>query len=139
MTARALAMVGLLGLTACAMAGRGTSRDRNVIGFDEISTIQVETAYDVVSRLRADFLKGRGTVTRTTSQRPEQVQPSITVFVDGIESGPVERTLHLIPAIEVQEIRLYRATDAATKFGSRHNGGVIEVTMRRHDPPAPPQ
>lgn len=134
--ARALAMLGLWALTACAMAGRGTARDRNVISAEEIATVNVETAYDAVSRLRGDFLKSRGTVTRTTSSRPTQVQPSITVFVDGIEAGSVERTLHLIPAVEVQQIRLYRATDAVTKFGSRHLGGVIEVTMRRHDPPS---
>ena len=122
----------LLGSAACAGRSPGVSRDRNVITSDEIASVQVATAYDVVSRLRAEFLRSRGTVTRTSGQRTAtQAQPSITVFVDEIEQGPIERTLHLIPAIEVHEIRLYRAADAATKYGSRHNGGVIAVTTRR--------
>ena len=133
MTHRLLWLVCACAL-ACAGTGRGPGRDRNVILAEEIESVQVQTAYEAVQRLRGDFLKSRGTVTRTSAQRATQVQPAITVFVDGIETGTAERTLPLIPAKEVQEIRLYRSTDAATKFGSRHNGGVIEVTMRRHDP-----
>ncbi len=132
---RPLLPLTLLLLASCAGAGKVAARDRSIILEDEIATVQVETAYDVVRRLRGEFLKSRGTVTRTTgSARPTQAHPSITVFVDEVEAGPVERTLHLIPAKEVQQIRLYRATDAATKYGSRHNGGVIEVTTKRHEP-----
>ena|SRR5688572_11259427 len=133
MTTRSVVLFTLLfGSAACAGRSPGVSRDRNVITADEIATVQVTTAYDLVTRLRGEFLRPRGTVTRTTGQRTAtQAQPSITVFVDEIEQGPIERTLHLIPAVEVHEIRLYRAADAATKYGSRHNGGVIAVTTKR--------
>jgi hypothetical protein len=132
MTTRSIVLCMLLASAACAGRSAGVSRDRNVITADEIATIQVATARDVVARLRGEFLRSRGTVTRTTGQRTAtQAQPSITVFVDEVETGPMEQTLHLIPAIEVQEIRLYRAADAATKYGSRHNGGVIAVTTKR--------
>jgi len=131
---RSILVITLPLLVACASAGPGAGRDRNVIKEDEIATIDAETAYDVVRRLRGEFLKSRGTVTRTTTKGPTQTHPSVTVFVDGTEAGPAERTLYLIPAREVQEIRLFRAADAATKYGSRHNGGVIEVTTRRHEP-----
>jgi hypothetical protein len=133
MTTRSAVLVTvLLASAACAGRSPGVSRDRKVITAEEIATVQVTTAYDVVTRLRGEFLRSRGTVTRTTGTRTAtQAQPSITVFVDEVEQGPIERTLHLIPAAEVHEIRLYRAADAATKYGSRHNGGVIAVTTKR--------
>ena len=127
----------LLLLVACASRPRASERDRNVIRADEIATVKVSTAYDVVARLRGEFLKSRGTVTRapgrTTDRTISVEQPKITVFLDGVEAGAVEQTLHLIPASEVFEIRLYRAADAVTKYGSRHTGGVIAVTTKRGD------
>jgi outer membrane cobalamin receptor len=125
----------LLLLAACAGRPRAFERDRNVIRADEIAQVQVTTAYDVVARLRGAFLKTRGTVTRTPGRTTDRAisteQPKITVFLDGVEAGPVEQTLYLIPASEVFEIRLYRAADAVTKYGSRHTGGVIAVTTKR--------
>ena len=127
----------LLLLVACAGRPRASERDRNLIRADEIATVQVSTAYDVVARLRGEFLKSRGTVTRAPGRATDRTitveQPRITVFLDGVEAGPVEQTLYLIPASEVVEIRLYRAADAVTKYGSRHAGGVIEVTTKRSD------
>lgn len=132
-----IALVAAAAVSACGRHGREGTRDRNVIAAEEIATIEVATAYDIVRRLRGDFLRPRGTVSRTSARsagnQPTQAAPSITVFIDGIENGPIERTLHLIPATEVAEIRLYRPADAATKYGTRHNGGVIDVITRRHD------
>jgi len=129
----------LLFLAACAGRPRALERDRNVIRADEIATVQVATAYDLVARLRADFLRTRGPITkagvRTSGQPVITVeQPKITVFIDGVEAGPVEQTLHLIPASEVFEIFLYHAADAVTKYGSRHIGGVIAVTSKGREP-----
>jgi hypothetical protein len=123
-------------LAACAGRSRAAERDRNVIRADEIAKIEVSTAYDIVARLRPEFLRTRGPITstrdpQTNRSRVTYEQPTITVFVDGMESGPVEKTLYLIPASQVHEIRLYRAADAVTKYGSRHTGGVIEVTTAR--------
>ena len=133
---RIAAVSGMLFLASClaSRGGQGT-RDRAVIQQAEIESLtDAQTAFDIVTRLRSEFLRSRGTVTRTTATRPVQAHPPITVFVDEVEAGPVERTLHLIPAREVEEIRLFRATDAATKYGSRHNGGVIAVKTKRHEP-----
>ena len=130
----------ILMLVACAGRQIASERDRNVIREAEIAKIQVATAYDIVSRLRAEFLKTRGPVTRTGIRSSGQQvitmeQPKITVFIDGIEAGPVEQTLHTIPASEVFEIHLYRAADAVTKYGSRHIGGVIAVTTKGNERP----
>ena len=126
-SAIALSLLGLL--VACSSATRGTGKDRSIIRADEIATVQAANAYDIVAKLRSEFLRSRGPITATRGQAT--APPEITVFVDGIEAGPVDATLHHIPAVEVHEIRLYRAADAATKYGSRHNGGVIEVHTTR--------
>src|SRR5256885_12926708 len=124
--------IALLGV-ACAGRSRGGGGDRNVITADEIATVDVATAYDIVSRLRPEFLKTRGPITISPDKATQQ--PEVTVFLDGVESGPVERTLYLIPANQVVEIHLYRSTDAVTKYGTRHTGGVIAVTTKRTERP----
>jgi hypothetical protein len=135
MRARAAALlVGAFVIGACAGRPRTGDRDRNLIRADEIATVaEASTAYDVVSRLRPEFLRTRGPRSAAAGKLTEQ--PTITVFLDGVESGPVERTLYLIPATEVFEIRLYRAADAVTKYGTRHTGGVIAVTTKRAEKP----
>jgi hypothetical protein len=121
-------------LVACGGARHyAPERDRNLITAEEIATVRVTTAYDVVARLRGEFLKTRGPVSATLGRAVQR--PPVTVFIDGVEAGTVERTLHLIPSIDVVEIRLYRAGDAATKYGSRHSGGVIEVSTTRQGRP----
>src|SRR5687767_8632034 len=134
---RVVLALSVVALTlACSRAPRGRDRDRNVIRGSEIATVDAATAYDIVAKLRGEFLRARGTVSRSrTGARPTQETPSVTVFIDDVEVGTVERTLHLIPASEVLEIRLYRAADAATRYGSRHNGGVVAVTTKRFERP----
>lgn len=124
---------------ACSRAPRSTARDRNVIRADEIAQIQAATAHDIVARLRSEFLRSRGAVTRASSRSTTVEFPKVTVFLDGVEAGPVEQVLPQIPASEVFEIRLYRATDAVTKYGSRHTGGVIVVTTKRAQPDTRPR
>lgn len=113
---------------ACSNATRGSSRDRSVIRPDEIATVQASNAYDIVAKLRSEFLRSRGPI---TTARGRTDPPVATVFVDGVEAGPIDQVLRQIPASDVVEIRLYRAADAATKYGSRHNGGVVDVKTRR--------
>jgi hypothetical protein len=126
---RAVPLVLVALIAACSSATRRTDRDRSLIRADEIATVHAANAYDIVAKLRADFLRTRGPITTTRGRAT--TPPVITVFVDGIEAGPVDATLHHIPANSVHEIRLYRAADAATKYGSRHNGGVIEVVTNK--------
>jgi hypothetical protein len=101
---------------ACSSAGRGSSRDRSVIRSAEIATVPAANAYDIVAKLRSEFLRSRGPI---TAARGRTNPPAITVFIDGVEAGPVDQALRQIPAIDVVEIRLYRAADTATKYGSR--------------------
>lgn len=83
-------------------------------------------AADAIQRLRANFLSYRG----ETSFDRSKSQPYPTVYLDGQEFGPIG-TLRTLPASEISTIRLYRAWEATTKFGTGNMGGVIAVTTRQ--------
>ena len=123
-----LIAAALLTLTACLPPGSGRThrRDPARITQDEITASQAVDAYDAVAKLRANFLASRG---RTSFRTNESTLP--TVFVDGLEYGPVS-ALKLIAANEIQEIRLFRSWEATTLYGTGFMQGVIAVTTRKH-------
>lgn len=100
--------------------------DSQLITEEEIEASRTATAYDVIQKLRANFLSYRG----ETSFKTSNSQPYPAVYVDGQEFGPIS-SLRSIPSSQVASIRLYRAWEATTKFGTGHMGGVIEVTTRQ--------
>ncbi len=101
-------------------------QDNQLITEEEIEASRAPTAYDVVQKLRANFLSNRG----ETSFDKRKSQPYPTVYVDGQEFGPLS-SLRTIPASQVATIRLYRSWEATTKFGTGNMGGVIAVTTRQ--------
>lgn len=119
-------LVLMLGV-ACAPARAGrTSVDSQLITEDEIEASRAPNAYEVIQKLRANFLTYRG----ETSFDRAKSQPYPTVYIDGQEFGPIS-SLRNIPASQVATIRLYRSWEATTKFGSGNMGGVIAVTTRQ--------
>ncbi|MDP9206492.1 MAG: hypothetical protein M3P12_13730 [Gemmatimonadota bacterium] len=112
---------------ACAPPGAGARRaeDSQLITEDEVEASRAPTAYEVIQKLRANFLSYRG----ETSLNRNSSQPYPTVYVDGQEFGPLA-TLRNIQASQVSTIRLYRSWEATTKFGTGNMGGVIAVTTR---------
>lgn len=106
---------------AHAPAPRGAS---DVITRAQIQAISVGTAFDVVQRLRPEFLRTRGSL---SVQNPQPPLPQ--VYVDGMYYGEL-RALHDIPADRVEEIRYINARDATTRWGTGHAGGVIAVKIR---------
>jgi outer membrane cobalamin receptor len=114
------------GAGACAMhrqASDGGSPE--FITEQEVRQSRAANAYEVVARLRGNFLRNRGATSVMNTSSPEP-----TVYVDGVPMGP-PATLRSIPAEQVATIRLYRAWEATTKFGSGNMGGVIDVVTRR--------
>ena len=113
---------------ACAprRLGPDEALKQELITEDEIDASRASTALEAIQRLRVGFLTYRG----ETSLDRTKSQPYPTVYVDGIEYGPIG-TLRTIPALEVSTIRLYRSWEATTKFGSGHMGGVIAITTRQ--------
>ena len=114
---------------ACASAGpaeTGTASS-DIITADEIAASHATSAYEAVAKLRHNFLSNRGKTSIMDRSAPELPN----VYLDGVPYGPLA-SLNNIPAGDVLTIRLYRAWEATTKYGSGNPAGVIEVTTKRH-------
>jgi hypothetical protein len=124
----ALPVMAALAL-ACASAGHrtgpGLAHDPNLITADEIAKLNAMTAYDVVKRLRPQFLVSRGT-TSIVDTRPT----TPVVYLDGIRYGDVS-SLVGIEASHVATIRYITGPEAQQRFGSDNVGGAILVTTKQ--------
>lgn len=126
MTRRILCLALLAVLVGCASSanGRRSLQSRNVITMQEIESLNVSTAYEVIQQLRPHFLQGRG---QSSIQDPGSSMP--VVYVNGVRYGPPSM-LQGIRAMDLREIRYLSASDATTRYGTGHVGGVIEVDTR---------
>jgi outer membrane cobalamin receptor len=120
------AALTLLGFACAAPQISRGAGDSQLITEDEIEASRAPTAYEVIQKLRANFLAYRG----ETSFNKSNSQPYPTVYIDGQEFGPIS-SLRNIPASQVATIRLYRSWEATTKYGTGNIGGVIAVTTRQ--------
>lgn len=102
---------------------------QNLITADEIaaSGAGMETAFDIVQRLRPTMLRPRASSFGSNNQ-PQQVP--VLVYTDEVRLGTVE-SLRTIPATQVQEIRYISATDATQRWGTNHSSGAIQVITKR--------
>ena len=125
---RPVFVLGAAAVMACASAGAGsTSVDAgnpNIITADQISASQQTNAYDVVSRLRPNFLKSRG---RTTVYA--QGSDYAAVFLDGQSFGDLS-SLRNISAPQISSIHFIRGTDAVTLYGMQYGAGVIDIRTK---------
>lgn len=117
----------LILVSACASAGSKSSAESRT-SRDLITRVQIEesnaaNAYDLIQRARPEVLRPRG----QTSIRSGPELP--VVYVDGVRRGSPE-TLKQIRLTELDEIRFVSGTDATTRYGTGHGGGVIEIKTR---------
>ena len=103
-----------------------TMQDSQIITEEEVEASRAPTAFEVIQRLRANFLSYRG----ETSFNRNTSRPYPVVYVDGQEFGPIA-SLRNIPASQVSTIRLYRSWEATVKFGTGYMCGVIAITTRQ--------
>jgi hypothetical protein len=111
---------------AAPRVGPHSVSNAQLITEDEIDATRANTAFDVIQKLRANFLTYRG----ETSFDKSKSRPFPTVYVDGQEYGPIG-SLRLLLASDISSIRLYRAWEATTKFGTGNMGGVIAITTKQ--------
>jgi hypothetical protein len=114
-------------VSGCASSGerervpRG-SADR--ISLAEIEATSLSNAFDLVERLRPAWLRSRGQASLQGGGSTEPV-----VYFENTRMGGLS-ALRGIDARSVGEIRLIRAADATTRWGTGHVGGVIQVIAR---------
>jgi hypothetical protein len=120
MTRRALVVLAMAS-AACAGASKSAADrpNRAVIVDSEMPAGGTETVFDVVQRLRPEYLR----------QRPQGGSTVLSVFTQGQLLGDATE-LKRIPVSSVKEIRYYNIEQAKNKFGMQYSGGVIELTYR---------
>ena len=122
-----LASVALLS-AACASSGApATSKTtaRYVVTQADLVNVSDRSVYDALQQLRPTFLRSRDV--QTTSH--QEVTP-VAVFVDGGRTEGLD-VLRTIRSSTVKELRFYEPAEANAKFGTGHNGGLIEVVMMK--------
>ena len=127
MLARWVSPLFLVAAIACShpKLGPGEVYDSQVITEDEIVASHATNAFDVIHRLRANFLTNRG----KTSINGTTANTFPVVYLDDQEFGPIT-TLSSIPAAQISMIRLYRVSEANSKYGTHNLAGVIAITTR---------
>jgi len=119
----------LLALTAIVAPGSADAQQekknypRNLITREEIldRAPDAKTAYDVVQRLRPQFLR-----TRPSGSAQSQAPVPIKVYVDGVPRAGV-LALREIQSNNVVEIAYLNGNDATMEFGREHENGAIKV------------
>jgi hypothetical protein len=99
---------------------------RGVIHADEIARGPAGSLYEALQRLRPEFLRGRG-VSSFAHGTIERATP--VVYCDHIRLGGLE-WLRNIPASDVAEVRYLSANEAQFRYGSGHQGGVIDIRTK---------
>jgi hypothetical protein len=113
--------------TSCATspsAHNGGAASRYLVTEAELANMGDRSAYEALQQLRPTFLRSRDP---QTSSNPVPI--AVAVFVNGGRTEGLD-ALRSVRASTVKEMRFYEPQDANTKFGTGHNGGVIEVTLK---------
>ena len=122
-----LRIAALVVLAGCSAGSGGTEAPRlrrDIITRGQIEEMNATDAFDVVQRVRPEFLRQRGQSSITGGEQ------LAVVYVDGVRRGGPE-ILRSLRTNEVEEIRFVNGTDATTRYGTDHGGGAIEVKSRR--------
>lgn len=132
---RAAVVALALALASAACAGRRVPQpvqsDRNTITSAEIDSANVATAYDLIRKLRPQFLIGRGQLTldprRAASTGPGSAAPR--VYIDEQFYGDLT-TLRGILAGSIELIQFYSGSAAQQKYGHDNAAGVIAIATK---------
>lgn len=127
--ARIVVLFIVAGTIGCASGGTPSRPrpNRQVITEQEVAQAGAGNAYEVIRRLRPNFLVSHGEVTLGNAQGSSQYP---NVYLDGLKYGDIN-SLRNIDAMQVAEVRMYQAWEAQTKFGLGNNSGVIAITTRK--------
>lgn len=101
-----------------------------MITAEEIASISASNAYEVVQRLRSQWLITRGAAGTREPTLEGGLSGGIVVYLDGVRRGGVD-ALREIPVEQIRELRYIDAKDATTRYGTGHTSGVIEVYSKR--------
>jgi len=123
----AIAVAAIVTLAACSQQpASGTTKvapkNRNLITADEIATVSVSDAYQLIQQLRPNFLRTQGGVSPHSDAPPVPL-----VYVDGVATGDVTN-LRNVPSAGIVSIEYLNGMMATQRFGTVAGGGAILIT-----------
>jgi hypothetical protein len=126
----ALTMISLA--VGCASSGTSASKqNQNVITTEEIARSSATNAYELIQRVRPNYLRTRGAVHGTPNangtNRLEAVD--LVVYLNDNRLGGSDQ-LRQIAISDIREIRYFSSSEATTKWGTGHSAGAIQVVSR---------
>jgi hypothetical protein len=99
--------------------------DRNVITETELRSVPASNLYELIEKVRPNFLRSRGASSINMPGGEYAV-----VYLDGRSYGDLASLRSLIPN-QVSEVRYYDASTAASRYGMISATGVIDVTSKQ--------
>jgi hypothetical protein len=122
------ALAALCLVVACASGSRATGAavrarpNPNLITANEIASTDETDAFELVRKLRPQFLTSHG---RTTGAPP----PTPLIYVDGVYYGELP-SLHAVNVRMIESISYHSLAEATTMHGRGHEGGSIDIVTR---------
>jgi hypothetical protein len=115
-------------LLSASSAGTASSNGQLVTGSFLTPYFSGETLYDVLRRRVPLYLRARPNPASELTGRDDP----IAVYINGSFSGSLE-VLQSIQAYDVFSVNRMSPSEAAIRFGPKHTGGALLVTLVRHD------
>jgi hypothetical protein len=115
-----------LTLGGCASGGTRTrsSSSSTILTQEQLASANSDNLYDVISKLRPEWLTSRGTTSAT-----DMTPTSVDVYMNGTMLGKAEY-LREMRLSDVTQVRYWDAGQASARFGMGHPRGVIEVSRK---------
>jgi len=132
-SSRRLIATALLSVAVgCASTGGSPAarQNQNVISSEEITASAAPTAYDVIQKLRPNFLRTRGAVHGAPVGGNNMIETvDLVVYLNENRLGGSDQ-LRQISTTDIREIRYFSASEATTKWGTGHSAGAIQIVSR---------
>ena len=124
---KGLYLFALAAAVGCASGGpaAGAGTDRNVITETELQSVPASNLYELIEKVRPNFLRSRGAASINLPGGEYAV-----VYMDGHSYGDLASLRSIIPN-QVSQVRYFDASTAASRFGMISATGVIEVTSKQ--------
>lgn len=121
------------GCAAATTAGGRAPRGRAIITEEELASNASLNVYDLIQRIRPEYLRPRPT--QTYQGGNGITAPPPVVMVNGQHTGSIA-DLRQISASALAQVRYYSIEEAKRTFGMQYEGGAIELTYRDLSRPA---
>lgn len=129
---RRVLATAMVALAACASGSGGASTGKqnpNVISTEEIAASSASNAYEVIQRLRPNFLRTRGAVHGTPGAANAVEMVDLVVYLNENRLGGSDQ-LRQVSTTDIREIRYFNSSEATTKWGTGHSAGAIQIVSR---------